>query len=202
MSNASSGYRLAPEHLVRAASRPTHFRRDSELSGPAATNADYTGSGYSRGHLAPAADFAWSNEAIRATFVLSNAIPQKQRVNAGIWAWLEAAVRRIAATAGEVYVFTGALFSADPETIGAGRVAVPSHTFKVVLVIDGERKSMFAAVVPNAENVTGPLDRFLVGVDEIERFTGLDFFAALDDAEEEQLESRPSPVPAMGHSQN
>ena len=42
---------------------------------PSAYDSDYKGSGYSRGHMAPAADFGWSKASIRATFLLSNAVP-------------------------------------------------------------------------------------------------------------------------------
>ena len=73
------------------------FSRDLQLSGPTAAGSDYTNSGFSRAHMAPAADFAWSEAAIRSTFVLSNAVPLLQSVNAGPLARIESAVRRLAA---------------------------------------------------------------------------------------------------------
>jgi endonuclease G len=127
---------------------------------------------------------------MHATFVLSNAVPQRQRINAVVWAQLERTVRRIAADSDAVYVFTGPLFDSVPQTIGPGRVAVPSHTYKVVLVIDGDRKRALAAIVPNADSTEERLADFLTTVDEVERRTGLDFFAALPDEEERQLESK------------
>ena len=136
------GYELRPEHLNRVATRPSGFRADLRLSGSAAENIDYKGSGYSRGHLAPAADFAWSQAAMRATFLLSNAVPQRGSVNSGLWARLEAAVRRLALDSDVLYVFTGPLFSSDPERIGPGGVAVPTHTFKVVLAVRGSRRDV------------------------------------------------------------
>ena len=48
-------------------------------------------SGYDKGHMAPANDFTRSIEAMRATFVLTNSVPQKHGVNGGLWAQLEAA---------------------------------------------------------------------------------------------------------------
>jgi DNA/RNA non-specific endonuclease len=91
------GYELTPEQLKSAATRPAHFRHDPDLSSPGAYDSDYKNSGYSRGHMAPAADFAFSQASIRSTFLLSNAVPQRQAVNQGRWAQLETAVRRIAA---------------------------------------------------------------------------------------------------------
>lgn len=41
-----------------------------------ATNADYRGSGFDRGHLAAAANHKWSQKAMKDTFYLSNVAPQ------------------------------------------------------------------------------------------------------------------------------
>lgn len=41
-----------------------------------ATNADYRGSGFDRGHLAAAANHRWSQKAMKDTFYLSNIAPQ------------------------------------------------------------------------------------------------------------------------------
>jgi endonuclease G len=181
-------------HIVEqrdaAAPRPSRFRRDRGLASPSAADRDYRFSGFHRGHLAPAADFA-SPDAVRATFLLSNAVPQTPSVNAGPWRRLENAVRRAARAADRVHVFTGALFEGEPKTIGPGQVAVPSHTYKIVLFIQRDSAAaMCAAIVPNHENVRGSLDQFAVTVDEIEHRTGLDFFSELDDALENELESR------------
>jgi endonuclease G len=180
---------LTPEQLEGAAPRPSRFRQDRGLASPSASDRDYRFSGFHRGHLAPAADFA-SHDASRATFLLSNAVPQKPSVNTGAWRRLEAAVRRAARTADRVHIFTGTLFEGEPKTIGPGQVAVPSHTYKVILFIQDDLAAMFAAIVPNQDNVTGPLDRFAVSADQVEQRTGLDFFSELEDALENDLESR------------
>jgi DNA/RNA endonuclease G (NUC1) len=49
---------------------------------------------------------------------------------------------------------------------------------------------MFAAIIPNGKNPPQPLNSFAVTVDEVEHRTGFDFFAFLDDADEDALESR------------
>lgn len=152
---------------------------------------DFRNSGHSRGHLIPAADFAWSAEARQATFFLTNVIAQKQSVNAGRWRSLEAAVRRIAATADSVHVFTGPLFDSEPiQFLAPGGVAVPTHIYKVLLVVQGGRRTMFAAIIPNSRNPPQPLSSFAVTVDEVERRTGFDFFGFLEDEQEAALESR------------
>ncbi|MFN7918483.1 MAG: DNA/RNA non-specific endonuclease [Bryobacteraceae bacterium] len=192
-----TAYELLPSQLGGTSARPKHFRQDPELTG-AARNSDYRNSGLSRGHMVPAEDMAWSDDSIRATFVLSNAVPQVQRANGGVWLAIENAVRRLAAQSDVVYVFTGPIFAATKvQYIGEGLVAVPTHTFKVVLAIRGNEKIMFAAIVPNAAIEHAAPAGFAATVDEVERLTGLDFFAALDNDEEDRLESELHPVPWM-----
>ncbi len=184
-------YELRPGRLAAAAPRRPSFRVDPSASFPTASNAGFRGSGYSRGHLVPAADFAWSVEAYRATFFLTNVIAQNQSVNAGRWRSLESAVRRIAANADSVLVFSGPLFDSKTiEFLQPGGVAVPTHTYKVLLAVQAGRRTMFAAIIPNDRNPPQPLNFFTVTVDEVERRTGFDFFSFLEDVEETTLESR------------
>ena len=181
-----TAHEIVAHRLPTATTRPRYFRQDT-----AARNADYRGSGYSRGHMVPAEDFSWSDEALRSTYVLSNAAPQLQSVNAGVWRELEIAVREIAARSDAAYVFTGPIFAAGVgEFIGEGQVAVPTHTFKIVLALEDGRKTMYAAIVPNAPSARGrSFEQFSTTVEEVERQTGLDFFSALDDDEERRFES-------------
>lgn len=93
---------------------------------------DYRGSGYSRGHMAPAANMA-TPEAMAQSFSLANMVPQDQRHNAGAWSSIEQNTRKYVLRAeGDVYVFTGPVYGPRAKTIGAGKVAVPTQLFKVV----------------------------------------------------------------------
>jgi len=189
-----SAYELKPEHLQSpAAPRPSRFRRDPLLPSP--SDSDYRNSGYSRGHLVPAADLAWNTLALRDSFLLSNAIPQNQSLNAGKWRSLERAVRTLATSADAVIVLSGPIFCETVEHIGANQVAVPCELFKVVLAIHHDELTMFAAILPNTGNPNAPLAAFFTSVDEVQRRTGLDFFAALPASLQARLESTVSSIP-------
>lgn len=112
--------------------RTDRFFADARL--PRAERAeldDYRHSGYSRGHMAPAADMHTA-EAMAQSFSLANMVPQDQQHNAGPWAKVERDTRKyIERAAGDVYVFTGPYYGEEtPQQ--AGRVAVPTHLFKLV----------------------------------------------------------------------
>ncbi|MFY0479996.1 DNA/RNA non-specific endonuclease [Achromobacter marplatensis] len=92
---------------------------------------DYKGSGYSRGHMAPAGDMG-SRESMAQSFSLANMVPQDQTQNAGPWSRIEQDTRKyVMRAAGDVYVFTGPFYTDKPKTIGSG-VAVPGYVYKVV----------------------------------------------------------------------
>lgn len=140
--------------------RGNRFFADARL--PMADRAqldDYKGSGYQKGHMAPAADMP-TPAAMAQSFSLANMIPQNGSHNQGTWSKIEKATRDYAMRAtGDVYVFTGPLYlKTDWQTsfeVGAGAVKIPSHVFKVVL--DAQTKKSWVHVSENRSGVTqGP----------------------------------------------
>ncbi len=113
--------------------RGDRFYADARLPGAERAELDdYRRSGYSRGHMAPAGDM-YSAEAMAQSFSLANMVPQDQTHNGGVWSKVEQDTRRYVQRArGDVYVFTGPVFEGTPQTIGPGKVHVPSHLFKLV----------------------------------------------------------------------
>lgn len=100
-----------------------------------------------RGHLAPAAN-APSTKAMAQSFALTNMVPQDPTHNRGVWAKLEADVRKFAERSpGAVVVYSGVLFEGTVQTVGANEVWVPSHLFK--LVYDEQRQRAWAYVLEN-----------------------------------------------------
>ncbi|KAF9792277.1 hypothetical protein BJ322DRAFT_31328 [Thelephora terrestris] len=159
---------------------------------------DYFRSGYDRGHMVPAADAKFSQEAMDETFLLTNIAPQ---VGAGFnrhyWAYVEDWCRRLTGSFSDVYVFTIPLYlpKQDPdskwrvthEVIGSPpNVAVPTHFAKVVLTTKPSSPSTpnipeistGAFVLPNAPIPDeAPLKSFVVPVESVERASGLILFS-------------------------
>ncbi|KAI8778806.1 endonuclease G, mitochondrial-like [Biomphalaria glabrata] len=165
------------------------FLEDESIHGyHRATNKDYLGSGYDRGHLAAAANHRQSLNAMSQTFLLSNIAPQ---VGAGFnrdsWNSLEKYVRALARKNKNVYVCTGPLFlprkEADGklyvryEVIGENHVAVPTHFFKVLVVENSQGQfELQSYVMPNQPLPEVRLQNYLVPLEVIERAAGLLFF--------------------------
>lgn len=193
------GYHLTREELEENnAPRSDRFEPDPDLSPEERAELDdYKGSGFDRGHQAPAADFHRSEEAMEETFLLSNICPQRPSFNRGVWAKLEDEVRAVAENTGSIWIYTGALFlddegrkSAPHQFIGPDSVAVPTHFFKVILVEHAPAShEMFAFILKNQEAPQpGALVNYQVTVDSVQRVSGLDFFDVLPDPEETWLE--------------
>ena len=183
-------YELTKDEVLGGGERNDSFKADESVRTGSAELDDYKGSGYDRGHMAPAADFKWSSEAMSATFYLSNMCPQDPSFNRGIWADLEAVVRTMAYDNEKVYVVTGPVLTDGPyETIGDNKVAVPKRFYKTVLDYTDPDIKAIGFVLPN-ENSDKSLQSFAMTIDEVEEITGIDFYPALPDDVEEAVESK------------
>ena len=183
-------YRMTGEEASAAnVSRRGHkFYTDCEVSG-CATLADYKASGYDRGHLAPAGDMKFSERAMLESFSLANASPQVKSFNCGVWHRLETLTRKFAIREKSLFVVTGPIFDAEEVSrIGASKVSVPKAFYKVIFDETPPMK-MIGFIIPN-KGVECPISSFAVTVDEVEQVTGLDFFSALPDEIETDLESQ------------
>lgn len=189
--------RMTPERLVNRVSRSDRFVPDPDLPrGKRAELEDYRGSGYDRGHMAPAADMRWSREAMMESFYLSNMAPQVgPGMNRGIWANIESTIRRWVAARGELFIFTGPIFEPQVkplQAIGPNRVTVPSHFYKIVF--DPVRVETIAFVVPNAPHPNRSIDEFITSVRDIESRTGLDFLNRISPAVQNAIEEAVAPA--------
>ena len=78
-------YELTADQVRGTVKRKDSFRSDPLIKTGSASLSDYKGSGYDRGHLAPAADMKWSTTAMSESFFMSNMSPQLPGFNRGIW---------------------------------------------------------------------------------------------------------------------
>lgn len=186
-----AAYRMHDIEPGAAPPRPDEFTLDIRTAARIEPG-DYTRSGYDRGHLAPNHGIAsrYGVTAQRETFLMSNIIPQKHALNAGLWKQLE---QRIAASYparfGEVWVIAGPVFGPNPERLRR-RVAVPDSCYMIIVDESDGRVRSTAYLFPQDTPEGGRLDDFLVSIDELEHRTGLDFLHELPDAAEEALETR------------
>ena len=162
-----------------------NFRQDPSLRLPQAEDNDYRNSGWSRGHMAPAGDFKWNDQAMWDTFYYTNCCPQNQSLNAGQWNTLEQKVRGWAKRFGKVHVVTGPIIGKNIYgTIGYNRVVVPDAFFKAVLANDHS-----IAFVMHNHNNNENIQKCTMSVDDLETLTGIDFFPELEDDFERQVEA-------------
>lgn len=186
-------YIITPEKLIKNARRTNKFREDNGLSAGSAKFSDYKASGYDRGHLAPAADMAWSGKSENESFLMSNIAPQVPQFNRGIWKELEAQVRKYAQELDFLIVATGPVLENPPmeySAIGESNVRVPEFFYKVLLAKSSAGKwESIGFIMPN-QKCEGGILQYKVSVNEVEARTGIDFFSALDDSIEEAVESQ------------
>ena len=118
-------------------------REDMEVPSPRAELVDYRGSGYDRGHMCPAGDNKWDEDAMYESFLMTNMCPQNQQLNSGLWNQIEMQCRYWAKKYGKLYIVCGPIYlRGEYQTIGPNRVMVPEAFFKAVICLDGETKGI------------------------------------------------------------
>ena len=177
------------------------FHPDADLPAgfKVVTPADYKGGGFDRGHMCPHSDRTATEEMSRETFVMTNMVPQSPENNQKGWAQLETYCRTLVLKHGkDCYIVAGPTGiggegrSGKQITIGANKkVTVPSHTWKVILVVPagttdpagvtGAKARLIAVMVPNDRTVTNDWAVHRCSVEDVEQITGLTFFDKVTD---------------------
>lgn len=182
-------YELTDWEVVGEVPRYDRFKPDPMVpQNLTATTDDYKYSGYDRGHMAPAADMKWDEQAMRESFYLSNICPQNPNLNGGVWKDLEEQVRDLASQKGRIFVVCGPIVNDTSKTLGENKVVVPQAFFKVLLQ---EEKGEIHTIGFVYENISGrkPMSSYAMSVDEVEEITNIDFFPSLPDKIERQTEA-------------
>ena len=186
-----AAYRVTDAEPAEAPPRPDEFMVDPRTVARIEPG-DYTRSGYDRGHLAPNHAIAtrYGRQAQEETFYMSNIIPQRHALNAGLWKQLEQRIAtRYPARFGEVWAIAGPVFGSNPEKLRR-RVAVPESCYMIIVDESDGRVRATAYLFPQETPEGARLDDFLVSIDELEHRTGLDFLHELPDPAEDALEAR------------
>jgi len=185
-------YELTAEEAQGDYQREGMFGQDPEMGGPQAWREDYAGSGWDKGHMAPAGDMKWGSVPMRESFYLTNICPQNHALNEGPWNDLEQKIRSLARRYGRVFVVCGPIVGENIHgTIGDSKVTVPDAFFKAILVPVDNGYEAVAFIMYN-DSRRQPYRDCAVSVDHVESVTGMDLFPLLPDRIESEVEANAS----------
>jgi len=154
----------------------------------------YTGSGFSRGHMCPAADRTMTLADNYATFLMTNMVPQIQIVNAGPWGDLENYCRSLVTGSNdELYIISGPMGKGavglnSPNTINVWNgLTIPARVWKIVVVLPvgtndlsriTQATRVIAVIMPNTQTaILQPWTSYRTSVRAIEDSTGFNFLS-------------------------
>lgn len=185
-------YRLHWQADFQRAKRPQQFVTDKRTVS-CVTHADYTGTGYDRGHMAPNYAIAMSGgiKAQLETFLLSNIAPQKPDHNRKIWKRLEMRVaKRIARRFSDLWVVCGPIYSSTEKKRLKSGIAIPDAFFMTLIEeSSGNRVRTCSVVIPQTVSGNEALNAYLTNLATIEKLTGLTFFPKLSVQTQEALKT-------------
>jgi endonuclease G len=171
--------------------RTNDFREDPNVSTGSSDLTDYIGSGYDRGHLAPAKTMSLNETSMSESFYMSNMSPQIPEFNRGIWKRLEGKVRYWAEVNDSLYVVTGPILSRPIDIVGDNDVTVPRAFYKVLLGFKNGKIKGIAFIIPNQKSDKS-IYSYAVSIDEIEKITQIDFYHNLDSLLQAKVEANKS----------
>ena len=119
---------------------------------------------------------------------MSNMTPQNPGFNRGIWRMIEKKFRDWSYQYGELVIVTGpVLGGGNYGSIGSNKVTIPKWYYKVA--IDPSNYQRNIAILIENKSSSESIKSFVVTIDYLEEFSGLDFFHVLSDKVEESFES-------------
>lgn len=203
-----TAYPLESKHMG-SLSRPSSWSYNPLLAESYQVNLcshSYSGDTYSRGHLIPNASRNGIKDMQLQTFYVTNSVPQVQNsFNDGIWNSLEQALQSRAEST-TLYIVTGVAFAKVGESKSINyitakddtkQIPIPNYFYKVVLCVTTSSSGEVTLAKTIGfwfENKTysGSYSNYAVSVDQVEKWTGFDFFANLPDTIEITAESNSS----------
>ncbi len=194
---------ISHEIVNGVVSRTNDFRVDTLIKNGSSEEADYflkyeddngkikyDGFGYDRGHLAPSADFRWSQIALSESYYYSNMTPQLPEFNREIWAEIEDFMRQYVYDnpTKDIYVVTAPILNDNlkKQPRSKNKISIPEYHYKIA--VDLEDKKGIAFLVPQ-ENLGYPIESYVVNIDSIEKITNINFYPKLSAQDENKIET-------------
>lgn len=172
------------------------WQDDPNIPSAYQTHSSQYGSPYSRGHMCMSNDRQSSKEQNKQTFYISNAHPQYQNHNGGVWLTLENKVNDW----GNNKSFRDTLYVVKAGTIDKSEqrlpntssgLVVPKYFYMAVLCVkNNQYKAIGFWTEHTNTTVKNPKPKdYAISIRELEQKTGIDFFCNLPDDIEETVES-------------
>lgn len=180
---------LTKEHTYGQQLRQNErFEEDLDVPTPRSTFQDYYNSQLDRGHMCPAGDNKWDQQAMTESFLMTNVCPQNHGLNKEDWNTLEIQCRTWARKFGELTIVCGPIYeNENPRLLGRNKVMVPSAFFKVVY--RPLPKPCAIGFIFHNNGSSQPWRQQAVSVDEVERHSGINFFHELPNDVEDSVEA-------------
>jgi endonuclease G, mitochondrial len=124
-----------------------HFKNDQDNL-ECATDEEYKGTPYDKGHLANAEDFAFDCTKDELTFRYYNCLPQTANLNRGLWKTNETQIRKWSQTQ-KLYIICGGYFKSKK----IGNSAVPAYCWKIVQSVK-TKEVLFCGWFSNTSHAT------------------------------------------------
>jgi endonuclease G len=186
-------WRLAESDIGDAGRVPFYPDPDLPSGFQVVRPADYTGSGFDRGHRCPHGDRSADDTMSKSTFVLTNIVPQSPPLNEQTWEELESYCRDLAEQGKVLYIVDGPYGKGGTgrngflETIGTtNTITVPSKCWMVIMVVYGgpgddlsrvtRDTRLIAVIMPNNMKVRQNWAGYRTSVARVEKLTGYKFF--------------------------
>jgi len=151
-------------------------------------HADYTNSGFDRGHMVRSEERTATEEDNRSTFYMTNILPQTPDLNQGVWLNLEYHMENLCKKENKLlFVISGGIFHSKRKINNI--VTIPDSCFKIVIILEKgqtlkditEQTPVIAVVMPNIAGVRrDSWEIYRTTISRIESSTGYSFLNRVD----------------------
>jgi endonuclease G len=157
---------------------------------------DYSGSGFDRGHMLPAADRFGNVQLMDDTFLMTNIVPQARTLNQYPWQNLESYVRAQVRRGFDAFQIAGVYGNAG---VIKRKVTIPTNCWKIVILVPSgssisgldRRARVIAVDMPNRDGLEhAKWQTFTTTIRDIENKTGYDFLNYIPKDVQDGLENR------------